>query len=147
MEIITRTDIITHKVLNEDSGELEPKDFKQVKEYKKIKGGFAMMYYKNYDAVLEAVITSKKDMELFNHIRGKFTYARIEVVLSTADVATEVGISKPKVSRFIKQLLELNFLHRVGRGTYRMNPFIFLPYRSNAEELQAEWNKLKKENK
>ena len=145
MEYITKNSIITHKVLNDNTGELESKDFMEIQKRKLVKGGFILMYYKSYEQITESVITSNKDLKLFHWITNQFTKNRIESTITYT--ACTVDVSQPKFSKFVKQLVELDYLRRVSRGIYRLNPFVYVPYQSNAETLQTEWIKLiKKEN-
>lgn len=141
MEYITKQVIIAHQVLNETTGELENKDFVEVSKAKKIKGGFNMIYHKSYEQITEEAIKSNKDLKLFNWITNRFTYNKVEVPL----VFTEcpIDVSQPQFSRMIKQLNELDYIMRVSRGIYRLNPFIYVPFRASAEELQHEWETIK----
>ena len=102
------------------------------------------MHYKSYEQITESVITSNKDLKLFHWITNQFTKNRIESAIT--HTACTVDVSQPKFSKFVKQLVELNYLCRVSRGIYRLNPFVYVPYQSNAETLQAEWLTLIKEN-
>ena len=131
------THIMTHKILNEDSGELESKDYREQKETSNLRGGFNMIYHKTYEEVTESAIKSNTDIKLFNWITNKFTYQKVDVPLPFDKCKIEV--SQPQFSRMIKRLVELNYLLRTSRGIYRLNPFMYLPYKSNGEELQAEW--------
>ena len=142
MEYVTKNSIITHKVLNDNTGELESKDFMEIQKRKLVKGGFILMYYKSYEQITESVITSNKDLKLFHWITNQFTKNRIESVIT--HTACTVDVSQPKFSKFVKQLVELNYLCRVSRGIYRLNPFVYVPYQSNAETLQTEWIELTK---
>ena len=103
-----------------------------------IKGGFRVVYLE-YDEVTEKVITSNADIKLFNWITNKFTYKQTEVTLTSSDYK---HVSQPKFSKFIKKLVEIKYLMRVSRGVYRLNPFMYLPYKSNGHELQQEWSTL-----
>ena len=135
--------IITKQVLNTTTGELEAKDFCEVKNSKQLKGGFSMVY-KSYDEVLSNCIKSNLDWVIILHIREQFTYARIEVVLSPTAIAKELGTSKQKVTETLKHIVYYELLLRVSRGIYRLNPFMYLPVRSNGAELQKEWVELEK---
>lgn len=139
---LTHSDcIISHTVLNPASGELESMDFKFIPQKKLTRGGFSLMY-KSYDTVVTEVITSKLDYQIILYIRDLFTYARIENHISPTDIAKFFKCSKPKVVRLISQLVEHSFLFKVDRGVYRLNPFMYVPYKGNAAELQAEWSEL-----
>jgi len=110
---------------------------------KRIRGGFNMIYHKNYEDVMEKVVSSNKELKLFNWIINQFTYMKTEVSLSYLDVDF---ISRPQFVKMVKSLVELQCLKRVKRGIYRLNPFMYLPFRADGEELQAEWNQLQEHN-
>ena len=131
--------IITEQILNKATGELESVDFKEEFKRKRIRGGFSMVYTA-YDEALLNCVKSNLDFQLITSIRSKFTYARIEVVLSPTALAKELSTSKQKVTKLLKGLIENKFLLRVAKGTYRLNPYMYVPYHSNGEELQREWD-------
>jgi len=139
MDYVTRHKIISHKVLNENTGELESKNFTEEKRLKKIRGGFNMIYHKNYEDVMVEVINSNKELRLFNWITNQFTYDKKEASISYPG---KDFISKPQYLKMIKKLIEIGYLYKVKRGTYMLNPYIFLPYRADAEKLQKEWSEL-----
>jgi len=143
MEYIVTRLSIPQKVLNENTGELETKYFHEEAKKKTIRGGFNMIYHKNYEDVMEKVVSSNKELRLFNWIINQFTYMKTEVSLSYLDVNF---ISRPQFIKMIKTLVELQCLKRVKRGIYRLNPFMYLPFRADGEELQAEWNQLQEHN-
>ena len=143
MEFIKESLIITKKVLNDDTGELESTDFRKVQKTKILKGGF-MLTYKDYDTAVCEVINSKKDLEMLVAIRDMFTYAKIEVVLSPTEVAKRFNVSKQKVVTLITKMTKVKLLLRVSKGVYRLNPYMFLPFKSDGELLQQEWKRLVK---
>lgn len=144
MTIVTKQDIIQHQVLNDTTGELEVKNFIEQRTAKNLRGGFNMIYHKSYEEVTEAAIKSNNDIKLFNWVTNQFTYARVEVPLIYGDCP--VSVSQPTFSRMIKSLVELGYLKRVSRGLYRLNPYIYIPYKADGSELQADWLKLTKDN-
>ncbi len=135
--------IVTKEVLNNNTGELETIDFKELKQSKRIKGGFKMIY-SSYDDALLQIVKSGKDLEIVIHIRDKFTYARPECVLSAVDLSNELNIAKSKITEIINRMVKSKLIMRVSRGVYRLNPFMYLPFRCNGEELQSEWNHITK---
>ena len=143
MDYISSIDIISKKVLNETTGEIENVDFKQVNKVKRVKGGFGM-FYKSYEEAVENVINSKLDYTILLEVKNQFTYARIECVISATDIHKKVGCTKSKVNKVIASMLEEKLILKVARGVYRLNPFMVLPFRSDAETLQKEWVELKK---
>ena len=132
--------IITKRVLNDNTGELESQDYRSVPNKSSIRGGFNLMYHKSYEEVIEQAIKSNTDIKLFNWITNKFTYQRVETTLIFSECS--VKISQPQFSRMIKKLTDLNYLKRISRGIYRLNPFIYIPYKASGSELQHEWNEL-----
>jgi len=141
MVFTTIDEIITKRVLNDITGTLETKDFKQLKKTKKIRGGFRMVYLL-YDEAVYQCITSKKDFEIIMIIREKFTYKQIEVELSPTYLAKELNVSRRKISDMLKKMQNTMILLKVHSNSYRFNPYMYLPFRANAEELQKEWKKL-----
>ena len=131
--------IITQQVLNKSTGELESTDFKQVATYKNTRGGFNMIYHIKYEEIMEEAINSKKELMLFNWITNKFTYQRVETPLPFSEVDF---ISKRQFSQMIKLLVIKKYIQRVSKGVYRLNPFIYLPFRADASELQKEWKSM-----
>lgn len=134
-------DIITKKVLNENTGELEVKDFKEVKKLSTVKRGFFMLY-KSYEEAVENCINSKLDYSILLEVKNSFSYARIECVISPTDISKKLNCSKRKVTSIIKKMTENKILMKVSKGVYRLNPYMVIPYRSNGEELQKEWTEL-----
>lgn len=146
MYFTTVTQSITHKILNETTGELETKQFDEIAKRKQIKGGFRMVY-KSYDDALVTIIKSTKDLELLILIRDMFTYKQVEVNLSTTHLHTKTGMAKSKITEVISRMITADLLGKVRRGVYRLNPYMYVPFRADAETLQAEWLTLTKDNK
>ena len=141
MQFTTTKQSITHKILNETTGELEPKQFDEIVKKKRIKGGFRMIY-KSYDDALLAIVKSTKDLELVIFIRDMFTYRQVEVHLSTSYLQEQTGMAKSKITEVISRMVAAELLRKVRRGVYKLNPYMYVPFRADAEELQSEWIKL-----
>ena len=137
-------EIISHKILNEDIGEIENKDFKEVKKRKKIRGGFRMAYLL-YDEAVANIIKSNIDFIIITRIREMFTYRQIENNLSPTQLAKDFNVSRQKISNLLKQMKEQKMILKVKGTIYRFNPFMYIPFRANAEELQREWDELSKQ--
>jgi len=121
------------------------KDFIEIpKIEKRIKGGFKMIY-NEYDRVQEKVIKSQKDMCIFLALVKSFTYKNTEVKFNIKSIMNNCNVTEAKVYTMIKRLIKANMLLKVNRGYYRLNPFIYLPYRANGAELQKEWIELTKD--
>lgn len=145
MQFTTTKQSITHKILNETTGELEPKQFDEIIKKKRIKGGFRMIY-KSYDDALLTIVKSTKDLELVIFIRDMFTYRQVEVNLSTSYLQKQTGMAKSKITEVVSRMVAAELLRKVRRGVYKLNPYMYVPFRADAETLQAEWLTLIKEN-
>ncbi len=131
---------MTHQILNEDTGELETKEYAELKAKSKLLGGFNLMYHKTYEEVQEVVLKSNRDIKVFHWVTNKFTYKISETSLLLNDCP--VDISQPMFSKLIARLISANYLLRISKSNYRLNPFIYLPYRAHGAELQREWKEL-----
>ena len=131
---------ISKKVLNEDTGELESKEFKEQYKKSSIRGGFNLMYHGKYEEVTEQALKSGTDIKIFNWITNSFKYQKVDVPL-TYD-RCKIKVSKAQFSKVLKRLVELKYIKRTSRGIYRLNPFIYVPYKANGAELQQEWEEL-----
>ena len=141
MLVNTQTNIITKKVLNDITGELEITDFTQVKTSKQIKGGFRMTY-KSYDTALLEVVKSGLDLEIAILIRDMFTYANREVFLSPTEISKNTKVAKSKIQTVITRMTDSGLIMKVSRGVFRLNPFMFIPFRADGSELQKEWKSI-----
>ena len=116
--------------------------FNEIKSTKKMKGGFSMVY-KDYDEIL-LLLKSNLDIQIFLEIRNNFTYRKIEAAISASEIAKKLNTSTTKVRTVINKLKNECFIIKINRTSYRLNPFIYLPFRSESELLQKEWNNLMK---
>jgi len=133
---------IVKRVLNTDTGELEPIRFTQDIQYNQgKKRGWVPMYKNGYDEVM-INLGSKLEHKLFIEIRDMFTSRNTEVAISQVDLANRFDSTPPTINRLIKKLLEIEFLLKIRRGVYRMNPFILIPYQADGYKLQEEWDEL-----
>ena len=142
MEFYTTVNIIPKKVLNENTGELEDKQFIEKKYKKRIKGGSNIMYHLDFFEIERQAIKSQKDVELFVWITNQFTYKQVEAHISYSKCP--IKISESQYKKMIRRLLDLGYLMRISRGVYRLNPFVYVPYKADASELQKEWIELEK---
>ena len=133
---------MTKLVLNEKTGELETELFiRDMRVKNRGKQGWTKMYKNGYDMVM-LNLNSKLEMRMFIAIRDSFTKNRVETSISQVKLAKEFDTTKSTVNRLIKKLVEIEFLMKIERGIYRMNPFIYLPYQDDAQLLQEEWKEL-----
>ena len=140
MEYTTKSTIISKRVLNDATGEIETLDFREETKTKRIRGGFNMIYHKSYEDVMETSVKSNRELKLFNWITNRFTYQRVESAIVYSEC--KLDISQPAFSKLVKHLVNINYLFRVARGIYRLNPYIYVPFRADASTLQREWDEL-----
>jgi len=100
-----------------------------------------MVYVNNYDDVL-VNLKSSKEIEIFLAIKKMFTKSRSEVGFVQSELAKKMNVSRVKVSTIIRMLISIGFIKKVTRTTYRMNPYIYLPYQADGSALQEEWDEL-----
>ena len=141
MKLYTSIEIIPQKVVDQDTGELRTQYLEKQRIPKKIRGGYRMVY-EAYDQALINTITSSTDLMIITYIRDMYTYAQKENHLSAAEIASCFDVSPRKVEMLIKKLVETKLLGRVRRGVYRLNPYMYIPFRADAEELQKEWSEI-----
>ena len=137
--------IITENIINSQTHEITTKDFKEILPRSKLRGGFILIYPKKYDEVMIEVIQGTKDLRVFLHIKNSFTKTKVEISLNARKISETLEVSTPKVTSVIGKMLKADMLMRVERGIYRMNPFIYIPYKSDPD-LQSEWLELKEKN-
>ena len=135
------TSYIRH-VLNDVTGELEKVRFTKDTTYKEsVRQGWRRMYNNGYDATMMEL---KSDLEknIFIYIRDMFTKRQVEVNISQVLIARKFNTTPPTVNRLIKKLIDVEFLLKINRGVFRMNPFILIPYQADGIALQKEWTEL-----
>ena len=132
---------VVKKVLNEDTGELESVLFSvdTMIGNSKIKSGWSPVYIKEYDKVMME-LNSTLEKCMFIHIRNMFTYMKDTVYINQSDIAKDLGSTRATVNRLMQKLIKIQCLRKVGTSQYRLNPYVFVPYRANADKLQKEWN-------
>ncbi len=104
-----------------------------------IRGGYRMIY-KTFEEAMVLTCKSGKDIQVLWEIINTFTYRKIEVALSYANCTTKV--SQPQYTRLVSRLVKYDLLKRISRGVYRLNPFMYIPYKSDGILLQKEWEEL-----
>jgi len=146
MDVKTSTLITTKQVVNEKTGEIEEILFEEQKKTKNIKGGWLMTYHLGYDLVI-TLISSKREKFLMIGIKNLFTKSITEVNLSPSVIAKQTGYDSKFISKTIKKLIAVDLIMQLSNKSYRLNPFIVVPYQADAEKLQKEWIKIRKEGK
>jgi len=144
MSIIESSRIISKQVLDVNTGELVYTNFREEKIRSGLRGGFRMVYVEFDTAMLE-VVASRLDYEIAIGIRELYTKKQTEVHLKKKELSELFNTSEDKVVKVIARMVSANLLLRVSRGTYRFNPFMYLPMMAPGAELQREWNQICKD--
>lgn len=141
---------ITHKVLNEQTGEFESKEFIEKRQATGIAGGWRMVYTNRYQEIMMNVCSGKTSTAIFIWVSSQYKKNNIEIALKYDNAKKCIPkLSKSQYHTVLKQLIQLDFIRKVSRGIYRMNPYIYLPYGLKTNEivqLQQEWNQLTQDN-
>ena len=110
-----------------------------------MKEDFNIVYQEQFFKVLKKVVKSNKQVKVINWIANQFTYKQTEVNLSYKNCT--VNISKPHFMKILRTLVKNGYLMKVSRGIYRINPFMYVPYKADVFKLQEEWSELEEQNK
>ena len=130
--------IITKSVLNNKTGEITDEEFIQKKSIiESCKGGWRMVY-RGFDYVLLSM-KSPNEIRILLQIRDLFKASLSRVVINKTSMCKKIGTTRATLSKFITRLVQYDFLMELEDKQYMMNPFICLPYKSSAKELQNEW--------
>jgi len=142
--VITET-IITKSILNNQTGEIDDEEFIQRKsKTKTYKGGWRMMYIDFEYVLIE--MKSPKEVKALLQLKNMFKASTNQIVINKSRMCKDFGMTRVTFSNFITRLISYDFLIELIDKQYRMNPFMYLPYRSNGKELQDEWEKIRNKN-
>ncbi len=134
--------IITKSVLNNKTGEIKDEEFIQKKSImESCKGGWRMVYT-DFDYVL-LNMKSPNEIKILLKIRDLFKASLSIVVINKTNMSKKMGTTRATLSKFITRLVQYDFLIELEDKQYMMNPFMCIPYKSSAKELQNEWIKIR----
>jgi hypothetical protein len=96
--------------------------------------------------VMEKTCTSSKDIHIFNMLTDMSDNEGNIVIGNITRMAKELGVSRVKLSVFLKKLIDIEFLKKTNNGEYAVNPFIFIGRRvrsnEDREKLQLKWHSI-----
>jgi len=96
--------------------------------------------------VMEQVCKSSKDIIITNKLTEKVSKENEIRIDNISKLAEEFEIARSKLNNILKSYVDTNFMHKLDRGVYMINPNIFVGkrVRSNKlrEEAQIKWNQL-----
>ena len=141
-----KTDIIISKsVLNNKTGEINQEEFIFKKsQVETAKGGWRMVY-KDFDYILLSM-KSPNEIRILLQIRDLFKASLSIVVINKTTMCKKMKTTRATLSKFISRLIQYDFLMELEDKQYMMNPFMYLPHRSNGRELQNEWMDIRSRN-
>ncbi len=91
------------------------------------------------------VIHSNTDMKIFNDIQTGADRIN-QVYINQTEWAKEYGVSRDKIAKFIKKLVDIGFIHRRAVGVYTVNPFVYCSSKawgsggnSSIIKIQSDW--------
>ena len=90
--------------------------------------------------IMSRTTKSPKDIEILNHLLEQADKYN-EIRLNITQTAKQLSVSKPKLTLLLKALVENNFFHKLDKGVYFVNPFIFVGRRCNSNKLREEAQK------
>lgn len=136
--------IITKSVLNNKTGEIRDEEFIQKKSImESCKGGWRMVY-SDFDYLL-LNMKSPNEIKILLQIRDLFKASLSRVVINKTNMSKKIGTTRATLSKFITRLIQYDFLMELEDKQYMMNPFMCIPYKSSAKELQNEWIKIRRD--
>jgi len=153
MKITTKETVVTLETYSPITGEVIPVEGRKVKsdKYYSIQKITTRINAMTFLEVLTKTCKSSKDIEIVNFILDKQKSDGNIYIPNITKEAENMDISRSKLNKILKELLNNNLLYKKEKGIYLVNPFIFIgkKVRSNEarEKLQQEWTGLDIENK
>jgi len=143
MKISTTTDIVDYSLINNETGEVSSINVSQKvsNTYYSIKGLRTKITMNSFAEKQSLVCKSSLDLQIFWHMMQKTE--RNILLINQKETARLFGVSPDKINKFIKRLVDVEFLKKKQQGVYFVNPYIFKsPKTTNEiiEQLQEEWN-------
>jgi hypothetical protein len=101
--------------------------------------------YSDFEYVL-INMKSQKEIKALIQLKNMFKASISQIVINKSTMCKNFGMTRVTFSNFISRLISYNFLIELEDKQYRMNPFMYLPYKSSGRELQDEWERIIGEN-
>ena len=95
--------------------------------------------------IMADLCRSPKDIQILNSLTDKLDKENTLRIDNISNLAKELGVSRPKLTMFLKSMEDYSFADKLDRGIYFVNPYVFVGKRVNSnklrEELQEKWVK------
>lgn len=148
MRETTTTSSVLLEVVNPETGNkfVTEGSSKEVTKYYSIKRITSRVNSMDLLNVLAKVCKSPKDLTLMNVLLDESNTDSRIVITNISTKAAELGVARSKLNNILSTAVKENFLYKIDKGIYLVNPYIFIgkKVRSNEirEALQKEWAKL-----
>jgi predicted transcriptional regulator len=105
------------------------------REYYSIKRFNMKMWRQGYNWAMGKVCKSSLDIQIFSYIVDNIKQDNM-IYLSRKEVSELFNVSTVKVSQLLKRMTDINFVDRIERGVYRVNPFVLYPSNRPNKEIE-----------
>ena len=110
------------EIMNAETGESIPLDTVTARRPRRLKMN---IWVEGYDFVIEKSVKTPLDFKMLSHIK-KNVDAENQFIGSLADIAAATGTTRATVSKFIKKLVAVGFLHKIQQSVHMVNPYVFV---------------------
>ena len=118
----------------------------EIKKYYSIKRITSRINSMDLFSVLKQSCNSSLDIEIVDKLINMSNYENEIRIDNVTNLSKEIGISRSKLNKILKNLIDLNFLLKLDRGVYLINSFIFVGNKVNSNEkrenAQKRWMEL-----
>lgn len=87
-------------------------------------------------SLMENVCKSSKDIHMMNILTERVTRENELRIDNITNLASDLDVSRVKLTTFLKSLVDSNFLHKLDVGVYLVNPYVFVGRRVKSNELR-----------
>ncbi len=142
MKISQEHDRINYSLVDNDTGEVSNLTATKVitNHYYSIKGLRTKISMKSFAEAQSLICKSSIDIQLFWYLMQRTE--RNLLIVNQKDISDVFEVRPEKISRFIKKMIEVDFLKKKQQGIYMVNPIFFKsPKTTNdmVEQLQKDW--------
>jgi hypothetical protein len=136
-EVVSRT-MIEVDMINPHSGEIfkvQGSD-EHISTYYSVRNITSRINSMDLFTAMEKTCKSSKDIYIVNTLFDKAD-SHNEIRLSNiTNTAKDLGVSRVKLTTFLKRMVDTNMLHKLDTGIYMINPFMFTGRRVRSNELR-----------
>jgi hypothetical protein len=100
--------------------------------------------YEDFIEVQSKLCRSSKDILIFGHLFQRVDKEN-ELRVNITKFCEQYNYTRSRVNKMLQESIEINFIKRLDRGIYLINPFIFKSKgcsNQTIERLQKEWHQI-----